>query len=698
MKILQSKLHGQILSQLELVDGSEYLIGRADSCDLCLDKLKGISRQHVKVLQNEDNIWVAQVISRFGKLHYNDGVAREIVLDKTLSFHILSYEIEFIINPPEDKELKDSKEAQDLQTPQESSISEDFGNSKEAPQEDSESPPTFPLTTHHDDNANEEVTAAGMSKLVPHLDILWTDQPTESIPLEGDRWIVGRDNSADITIPKKTVSRKQFLIQRKDEDFHISDLGSFNGTHLNEKPLNYGEPQPLHSQDIISVKKIKIRFLIKNESLEDASISDSLNNSLVLINNDNLLNENLPIESKAPILHGNQPTEYNDFNGNPINEDSPNVIRISSNELKDQNHTHSKKKIILALAALGIIFIYYATDNSTPSHSPPKEETSTSQGVEDDIKQFPKEQQMIIRDTFNLARKHYTQAEYDLCLSEIKKLHQQVAFYKNSKEIEGLCEQGKILTLKKMEQARREQAAKETQMKIEALIQKCKRQINEQTTITQLESCLSDARERDPNNPDITRLITQIKDRNAKRAQNRARQSQYRSRVQQGKQKYESAKKIYASGNLASAIEAYQEYINTALPDPNKLKPRAQRELASIKVEFKEKVNQRLDKCKESIKSSNYKQAIQSCDAVLSEDPSNKNAESLRGAAINLLRKKMKQIYDDSVLEEQFGNIQAAREKWNKILIESTPDEDYFKRAKRKLKKYDMGFDKNEDR
>ena len=56
------------------------------------------------------------------------------------------------------------------------------------------------------------------------------------------------------------------------------------------------------------------------------------------------------------------------------------------------------------------------------------------------------------------------------------------------------------------------------------------------------------------------------------------------------------------------------------------------------------------------------------------------------------MRQKMKSLYDDSILEEQFGKIEAAKEKWNQILKEDISSDEYFQRAKRKLKKYGDGI------
>ena len=639
MKLLRSKLQGQVLQEIELIDGSEYLIGRSSSCDLCLTKSREISRQHVKILQNEEGRWVAQLISRSGDLIYHGKNTNQIVLDDSLSFHLSPYEIEFSVEVP---------------IPAQSPIPTEPNAHALQPLS-----PTPHAIVDNGEGMDEEITADGIAQLIAYLEILWTDKSTESITLKGDSWTIGRDNSSNIIIPKPYISRKQFEITKKNDEFYISDLGSSNGTSLNDTPLQPHQPQPLGSHDIISTKKIKIRFLIKNQTLE---VQDNHRDSHPLV-----------------------PTTENI----PMGESHRNVIRISS---KDSLLSNPRKKAIyFAIAACVILIIYglIGNDKKTPL---PSETNVASVTTDGSIAHLPKEQQMIIKDTFNLARTHYTQGNYELCLSEVKKLHKRLPFYENSKEIESLCEQGRILIIKQEEKERRQQNERELKEKVNVIIRKCKAKINSRTTLTQVEACLSPARESDPSHPQIDKLITQIKIRDKKRADNLKRRAAYQAKVQRGIQKYKAAKRVYQKKSLSSAIKAYQEYLRSSFPDPQKLKSKARRELASIKGIFNQKMNKKISSCKDSLDKRKYKQAIYYCNEAIAEDSSNKKAENLRSQALSQLREKMKLIYDDATLEEQFGNIDAAKEKWSQILNEDIPSDEYFKRAKRKMQKYGDGI------
>ena len=75
--------------------------------------------------------------------------------------------------------------------------------------------------------------------------------------LNGQRWsissqmVIGRDETCDITIPDRQVSRHHARISVTPEGMLIEDLGSKNGTHRNGQTLR--EPVLLEDGDIIQI-------------------------------------------------------------------------------------------------------------------------------------------------------------------------------------------------------------------------------------------------------------------------------------------------------------------------------------------------------------------------------------------------------------------------------------------------------------
>ncbi len=71
---------------------------------------------------------------------------------------------------------------------------------------------------------------------------------------------VGREPTNDIILPYSWISRKHTMIQRESGGiFHIIDLGSSNGTYLNNKRIH--APAILNNGDLITLGKTTIKFV-----------------------------------------------------------------------------------------------------------------------------------------------------------------------------------------------------------------------------------------------------------------------------------------------------------------------------------------------------------------------------------------------------------------------------------------------------
>ncbi len=93
----------------------------------------------------------------------------------------------------------------------------------------------------------------------------------DHIPLTKAETIVGRSHPRDSAAPdidlwalgiedSRTASRQHCRIIRRDNKFFIEDLGSMNGTRLNNRPLEPGVSYPLHSGDQIMAGRVLLVF------------------------------------------------------------------------------------------------------------------------------------------------------------------------------------------------------------------------------------------------------------------------------------------------------------------------------------------------------------------------------------------------------------------------------------------------------
>lgn len=80
---------------------------------------------------------------------------------------------------------------------------------------------------------------------------------------------VGRSRQNHAIIDHRRVSKIHVVIHREGEGFHIMDMGSSNGTTLNDRPLPPRVPFKLSDQDVIVLAdKVLLRFLYPASTYE----------------------------------------------------------------------------------------------------------------------------------------------------------------------------------------------------------------------------------------------------------------------------------------------------------------------------------------------------------------------------------------------------------------------------------------------
>jgi dihydroxyacetone kinase DhaKLM complex PTS-EIIA-like component DhaM len=87
--------------------------------------------------------------------------------------------------------------------------------------------------------------------------LLERGKPSKAFPLDKDRVIIGRLGESDIVLSDPGVSRRHAEVRREDGEFVVVDLGSTNGTMVNEATI--GE-RTLEEGDRITVGKSVLEF------------------------------------------------------------------------------------------------------------------------------------------------------------------------------------------------------------------------------------------------------------------------------------------------------------------------------------------------------------------------------------------------------------------------------------------------------
>jgi predicted component of type VI protein secretion system len=95
-----------------------------------------------------------------------------------------------------------------------------------------------------------------------HIHVSLKGRTVRSYTFAHDKVSIGRDPDADIFLDNVGVSREHARFERTPAGFVIEDLGSANGTFLNDKPV---QRNLVNDNDIIQIGKYALRVTEKEE-------------------------------------------------------------------------------------------------------------------------------------------------------------------------------------------------------------------------------------------------------------------------------------------------------------------------------------------------------------------------------------------------------------------------------------------------
>ena len=94
----------------------------------------------------------------------------------------------------------------------------------------------------------------------PHLQVRGPDGFEETVLIREGETMIGRDPSCDVVLEPKNVSRRHLVIRRAGGGYVVQDLGSANGTMLNDDLLG-ASPRPFRPGDCVTVSPYEIRLV-----------------------------------------------------------------------------------------------------------------------------------------------------------------------------------------------------------------------------------------------------------------------------------------------------------------------------------------------------------------------------------------------------------------------------------------------------
>ncbi len=712
LKVLKG---GLLFGTLNLVENETYLIGRGADVQLQIEEGPGISRHHLN-LKFHQSVWIVELISRVGELYLGSEKVSMIELTGDMTFRIPPYDFIFTSATSQPEEISQGNLAVPIPDSGNTSSTIDAGI-------DGNTVSRSPVRTRDGDSVDEsaghepiEKTSVSRKSLTALLKIVYPDQPSETFRLEGHLWSAGREEINSIHLKHVNVSRKHFEINQVSEGFYITDLGSANGTFLNGEKLAANQPHSLQSGDEISILNLHMHFQIRDEQFKNqlALIQKTVPKPIDDPGHQNFLEipggqwpagSQRQLESYAsgqsgypeqslqhpPMSWGDDPNAFYPEGLNSSIDPSPHQIREISANRNQGRQRFVRILLILLIPVAGYIFL--SDDTSKKSKIEKTDSASLSEGKAAAFETLSVEQKNSIRDSFQLARNLYVSGKYELCLSEIRKIHELVPVYEESKDLQTFCEQGSLLLLKKQDMDRVEGERINVENQIKSITAKCKESIQTKTTVAEVQTCLGPAMALDPENPAIVEVMSEIQRIEGQRSARAEDAAELAKKERQARQHFQKAQGLKQEGKLALAAKEFQSFLNANYSGTSSQRDVARREIVELGREIQLKVKVHTDSCKSLISESRYREANKSCLQAIAEDPQNPEAQELRKSLLAAIRKEMRAIYEESIIEEGLGNVDSARQKWRQIMEKDLPKGEYYNKAKRQLEKYENGVE-----
>lgn len=673
MSRLKVMLRGSLISEFALNPEKEYIGGRKEGSDIRLQAEKGISREHFK-LKFVDGHWQIRAVSRFGDVFSLGQKVEQIDLQHGQTFQIPPYEFSFLDVP--DAGLPDQK----------------AGNAAGAKL------------------GEDEKTVIGAAPQVPYIKLVNSaGEVREMLRLEvGEVWVAGRDPSCQIVIPDQRVSRRQFEIYKVNGAYTILDLASVNGTFLNGSPISATDPQTLKSGDAITVldnilyfelhdpnfkykvDRIEIPPIQMNQSEEvfdelasgDSKIMQA-EEEMPQVEEYDIQQQLMPSDNPftgMPGDPGQNPNQYYNFQPPP-----PQEVPVTGMAKLIQN---KPMLIIVVLLVLG--GAYYLNEML----SPPEEQPIASAG--DAFSRLSPEQQKEVEENYRIAEQMVSQQKYDLAIEKLRKIKEILpGGYKESERLELESEQANLMLVQaaKDEEARREREEREA--KNLQIVAACEKLINPAITKADMNQCLAPVIATNPDNNDVTRLMAMADKIERERLQKEAEAKTYAQQVMELSKIFNEAEAVQAKGYAFKAIKKYKAVLSrTDLPDPKKLKDKSRDRIAFIEQKIRDKSEASINSAQSLFKTGNLRDAVLILREAKIYDPENESINQKIDMYAGELKKQMRTIYQDSILDENYGILentetkQGAKEKWKKITEMDLQDGEYYRKAVTKLRRY----------
>ncbi len=698
--IIIEKNNEEILSRV--LNEGVYRIGRSEFSEIVLDD-KSVSRQHIELRVTEHGVYMTNMSSTAPVLVNNipketaeltDGDKLKAGVFQILVFHgdRLSQEKKesaddsenkAAINSPleaaeqgENKNPIDNLDSPKVDLPVPDSpddliINPDFKKQDENKSQVKKETQDPNIAEIEAISPKKESTVYGETQLelkpiVAKLLFIEGPKKGEEIFIETFEVTIGRSKKADIYIDDEKLSRMHAKISRVGIGYRLIDLNSRNGTYVNGVRIL---EHPLSSFDEIQIGNSKIRFFIHDivmASEKKAAVIPKTEGSLALDQTRSLQLEEAErrFEETIEIPIGVQPPQKR-FSFKFI---KPAIIAI------------------FILVALLLVLPGKKESDKKSTSSIEKETAPTIVHLPKGYDDLSSDEQRQIEGYYNSAINAASQEEFDVAIEYIRKIHDVLPYYKNSREL--LDSYSKRLKEKRLAEAQK--IAKENEKQDLEIYLEDGLEYLKTGNFEQAAEAFNSAIVIDPHNETAIKGLkaaeAKVTDINAipnEKDEEAEKRKMVKELLEQAAVAFTN-KKYNEAIELAEKIKSIQikgENVSY-LDEINQLVERA-------KMLQKEEFEPFLIQAKEKYSEGDYNASRDLCEEMIKKDPSYEDAKQCAIKAKKKLNELAREAYRIGYILESMNRIEEAKQYWNRAKNYVRPGDPYYDKILKKIEYYE---------
>ncbi len=624
------KLNSEIIFEGTLDPSKEYMVGRSRQCEIILTHTE-ISRRHLR-LKYAYGHWECELLSQYGNLYTSGHPVARLSLADGSTFKVAVFDFYY-------QETEKSLTAETC-----------VGDKTEVLAGSHATDHTTKLgkggETTGSWGAKTNVSDVKMKYVLLKVDR--QGEAFEELQLGVGLIEAGRDEDCQIMLHDVKASRRHFSLVKSGPSYVITDIESkfgllVNGEKIISKTLKSGDKIQV-GDEIFCYQEIHPHF------------------------------ESLPAETMVNVPALRQLDKHESENVNVV------AHHAASSDKKNIRPT----LMAFAAAMIVLLVIKLVFYNGDPIKSGNVDALKTN----DPLGKFSPDQRKFLDDTYNLSLNLYTSGQYDLAAIEVAKILKMAPNFKDAKNIEALSQQA-IEIKKQHDEADRVKHDQEAlQQKVEALLVDCEVLYNAQKW-SQISECVGRITEVDPENARAKFLSDDASSRMENMETRRQALVENKQKKALAIKLLEHARDLFNNKRYPAAVSDLSSVAKMDFADDSGLKLKAMEALKVARSKMRQDSQVMVQKGKTAFENKEYKNSLKFLSSALELDGTNNEAKDLQIKAAAELRIDMKNIYSESVIEENLGNIESAKKKWRTILDQNVKSDSYYEKAHIKLGKYE---------